>query len=81
MGSTSSNPTVSLLFPLGMAIRHGASSSLLPSSSHLFASLLFLSLLALYRRFIWYWMYCRDSTGRIVGIAVLPYCRYAVLQY
>ena len=41
MGSTSLSLTVNLLFPLGMAIRHGASSSLLPSCSLLFASLLF----------------------------------------
>ena len=38
MGSMSSSPTVSLFFPLGMAIRHRASSPLLPSYSHLFAS-------------------------------------------
>ena len=44
MGSMSSHPTVSLFFPLGMAIRHRASSPLLPSYSHLFASPFYLVL-------------------------------------
>ena len=70
MGSTSSSATVSLLFPLGMAIRHGASSSLLPSCSHLFASLLFLSLLALYRRFY----LVLDVLPWLDALLVLPYC-------
>ena len=54
---------------------------MLPSYSHLFASLLFFSLLVLFRRFIWCWMYCRGSTGHIDGIAVLSLRRipwYAV---
>ena len=73
-------PTVRFLFPLGMAMRHRASSPLLPSYSNLFASLLFFSLLALFRRLIWYWYvlpwrywtYCHYVVCRGFHIDVMP---------
>ena len=85
MGSTSSSPTVRLLFPLGMAIRHRASSPLLPSYSHLFASLLFFSLLSL-RLLCFFWYWAISWYGRIVLTwYVLPwrcwtYCHYVVYR-
>ena len=70
-------PAVSLLFPLGMAIRHRASSPLLPSYSHLFASLLFFSLLALRLLcFSWYWAISCMAVLSLSGM----YCRGYVVR-
>ena len=65
-------PTVRLLFPLGMAMRHRASSPMLPSYIHLFASLLFFSLLAL--RLLCFFL----ALGYFL---VWSCCRYDVWQY
>ena len=93
MGSMALCPTVRLLFPSGMAIRHRASSPLLPSFSHLFASLLFFLVIgsspSLFFQVLGYflvWPYCPNVVCIAVAVlAVLslrgtpwfPYRRYA----
>ena len=67
MGSMFSSPTVSLFFPLGMAIRHRASSLLLPSYSHLFASPFYLVLGCI-------------AVAVLGRMLVLSYCRCAVVR-
>ena len=60
-------------FPQGMAMRHRASSPMLPSYSHLIASLLFFSLLAL--RLLCFF----PGIGLFPGMVVLSLLRMAVL--